>query len=456
MDTSIPEKYQELASLFESLVKEAEILQENQHLFVWAGRVGSYPQKGVERYTMSGYSAYSGRNFNNNMLIQLIKPNVLTFLSTPKIYDCIVRNNLWLLNSENYEADCKRLPSITSNLIAGFLARNFELNDYRFIVTPDSFNKTFNELITFFEHDTIKITTYLGLYGPSGDIDSFHLTEQVSIEKGSYEIIKQFGLSYSSSDEHHIEMFEGDYVLRVNYEVAKTDYRNVYTPEQTVLEKWFHFCLLAENGNVEPGKKLLISEGWPLLNLKAPSSNLYTINLYSIHNKSSYSFSASSLDWYHEIAGVIDESTIEKLDNKIIFSMERLRKAKSAKNINDRIVELSLSFEYLINTTNADVTLQLCLKAILLLDDNNTDPTIFKKLKKFYALRSNVVHGNSKIEITPDNLTIVDFAETTIRRMLVKLIQLNKQYSLALIDEALKTAMHVKRPLKELLAETNQ
>lgn len=447
--------HKELASLFEKLSIEYSKIDEKANLFMRAGRMGSYPEKGKGRYGTEGYSAQSATSFNNSVLNQLVRHQILALPTTRKIFDYVSQHKLWIKEGQSYEEDAVSGPSITSNIIAGFLTRNFEINNYQFVVTNVSFLQAFSELLAFFQNDEIDIIAYLSLYGPSGDVEKITLTENICVEKANYDIVKLFNIFYTDNSSHHIDMFDGDYVLVFRYSVPKSDHQKVFTFEESLMEKWFHFCLLCEIGNVEFGKKLLVSSGWPLLTLKAPSSILYNVNHYSAFFKSNYFFKASEISRYHELAEIIERTDFRKIDAKIKYSIERLQKSKASRNINDRIVELSLALEYLINTTNSEVTLQLCLKAIILLNDNNIDSEIFKKLKKFYDFRSKIVHGNSKIEINSINADIINFTETTIQKLIVTVIQINQRYNYTVMNEALTIAMHVRKPLMEILEEQN-
>lgn len=350
------------------------------------------------------------------------------------------------------------MPSISVNFIAGFLSRNFELNNYELKITNESFKTAINELEIFFNKDVIDITTFLSLHGPSGDVNEIVLAPDVSVKKADYDLAKLFGLFYSTIESHYVDMFEGDYVLQINFQVKKNDFMQSHLIEESLKNKWFHVLLLAENGNIEYGKTIRISNDWALVTIKAPSSLIQTINPYSVSNKSDYSITIDKVRNFEHIAKVIQNVDLGKLDNQILFSIERLRNSKLSKNINDRIVELALAFEYLINTTSNEVTLQLCLKAIKLFNEKNTDELIYKKLSEFYNLRSDVIRGKSKVEgslinkktkIT--NKELIDYAEMIIQKIIIRLIEMNQDYSFKEISTALTKSLYIVKPLKDLL-----
>ena len=62
-----------------------------------------------------------------------------------------------------------------------------------------------------------------GLKGSISDIETNQ--NQVSIIKASYEIAKFYSIAYFVNKMHGIEMFEGDYLLKIKFQVPKSNYR---------------------------------------------------------------------------------------------------------------------------------------------------------------------------------------------------------------------------------------
>jgi hypothetical protein len=204
-------------------------------------RLGSYPEKGKDRYNLSGYSIESKTCFNTHSLNQILRSYTLKFTSSKKIFDYIVGKNLWHREVKTYEEDMHRMPSISVNIVAGFLSRNFELNNYELKITTESFETAIKELEIFFNKTVINITTFLSLHGPSGDVNEIVLAPGVSIKKADYDLVKLFGLFYSTVDSEYVDMFEGDYVLQINLQVDKKDFMQIDTVESILKNKWFTF-----------------------------------------------------------------------------------------------------------------------------------------------------------------------------------------------------------------------
>ncbi len=454
MDSELHRIFKELADEFNQV--HATMINDSR-LFS-SFRLGFYPEKGKDRYNSLEYSIESRPCFNRHSLNQLLRTYTSKFTSSKKVFDYVIGRNLWPREVKTYEEDMYRMPSISVNFVAGFLSRNFELNNYELKITTESFETAIKELEVFFNKSVINITTFLSLHGPSGEVEEIVLAPDVSIKKADYDLVKLFGLFYSTMDSHYVEMFEGDYVLQINSQVNKKNFMESDNIEKTLRNKWFHVPLLAATGNIEYGKIIRVSNDWPLVTIKAPNSLIHNTNRYNVSNKSNYAITINKVYIFEHIAKVIQNVDLGKLDNQILFSIERLKKSKASENINDRIVELALAFEYLINTTPHEVTLQLCLKAIKLFDENNTDELIYRKLYEFYDLRSKVIHGKSKVEgslknkktgIT--NKELIDYAEIVIQKIILRLIEMNQYYSFNEISSALTKALYIVKPLKDLL-----
>jgi hypothetical protein len=178
----------------------------------------------------------------------------------------------------------------------------------------------------------------------------------------------------------------------------------------------------------------------------------FKANRYSRYNKFIYEITEKSKNSIIEKSKKLSEVDFEKLDDSIKASLKRLKKSKSTFDIEDKIIELTLSIEYLINTQNFEVTLQLCLKIIKLYADSNQDEKLYKTLSDFYSLRSKVVHGN-KTKIIADEKTIelIHKVEMIVLDILTKFILLNQKYSFDQINIALTKSLHINKSINEIL-----
>ncbi len=420
---------------------------------VSAIKTGSFPEKGKKRYGGSN-RIFSGNCFSVYQMNQVLRSHTAHLPSSRKIYNYIYEQNLWPIHKgDTFETDLYAIPSIHANLIAGFLSRNFEINNFQVIITDASFYQAFAELEYFFANDTVEITTFLTLHGVTGESVNLSLDRDVVFRNADHYLVVLFGLFYSTNDILNTELFENDCILAIRYTYRKEEWRSVDQSEKKILEKWFLAVLLTLPGNIEYGKIYRDSIAWPVNTIKAPNS-LSNSNPYDGFLKSDFIVTKDHTPVFLEVAEVIQQSDLSVIDERIKYSIERLKKAKSSRNIDDRIIELALALEFLINTSNNEVILQLCLKTIRLIAENNQDETIFRDLKKFYSLRSKVMHGNDKIPSTDENRDLVYRVEKIIQKMLLRYLELNPTYSFKQINIALERALYISSPLRELLEHT--
>ncbi|HEX8334673.1 MAG TPA: hypothetical protein VF622_18760, partial [Segetibacter sp.] len=164
--------FSELVTEFET--NQASILSPR---IINAMRIGLSPEKGTERMS-KGYYTSSIVAFNHNFLIQSLGNAIRDFHSTQKIIQWFIDTGGWPLEVKSSEDDRFRTPSITTNVIGGFLARIFELTG-NFHITPASFDQTLAELAGFLAREQFEVTSYLSLHGPSGTLSTLQLDANV-------------------------------------------------------------------------------------------------------------------------------------------------------------------------------------------------------------------------------------------------------------------------------------
>jgi hypothetical protein len=450
----------ELKVLYLSLIdefklKQGQLFKEINFQSAYAFVVGNIPFPGVHRDSKS-HSIGTAHLFDKSYIYQKIHHCIKRIEASKAIYDFVIAHDLWHLTCDTYEKETQKYPSSTSGLIGGFICRTFEISG-NLGITDKAFNQAFEELLLFLNKDYITTEVYIQLNGLKGDIAVIDINSDVSIEKASYDIAKFFSIHYTMSPQSYtINMFEGDYILRINFKFKKVEFDllkrgNAFSKIREQVAKWQYAAILGCPGSIEIDKQIYHSLDWPVVNQNAIGP--YGNQSHHIKGLSNSLLSEKDILNLQFVGKVIADLDVSKLDKKIIHSIERLAKSKYAKNINDRVVELSIALEYLINTTNSDVTLQLCLKTIRLVYEINYDVTIFKNLKKFYDLRSKVVHGNSTIELNDANKNLIDLTESLTQKAIVRYMELNKRFTCKQIDDSLLTSLHITKSLNRLLDE---
>lgn len=336
---------EELKTLLRQLVADFE---RNRSLildvkFISDVRKGDSPTSGVGRYTTNGHNLYVLTGFDHQTLIQRVRNKIRGFESTQLIVRWVIAKRYWRKEIRSVEDDLLCLPSVSANIVAGFLVRNFELNDYQFVITPASFYRAFDELAQFFQKDTIQITTYVSLQGPSGDFNSIQRDETVSIIKADNRITQLFNRHYASTDHTYIDMYDGDYVLKLELTLPKDDFASIDKMERAHIDKWFLVTMLAGIGNIEKGKIIRESTDWPLIIIRAPHLFYYHINQYNTHHPSNYYFTQAGVPLLQRAIEVVTGMDLARIDKNFRSAIDRVRKAKATKTFDDRVVELALA-----------------------------------------------------------------------------------------------------------------
>lgn len=442
----------------EFTARQQEFVQTINFNVRYAFRIGNISAPGAHRNDTS-HSILTGALVDKPYILQKIHYCVHHLQAAPKIHEFVIKNQLWHCPDVLVANQISSL-SLMSGLVAGFICRNFELTGDLFNITQASFDQSFRELLVFFGKTNVTVSHYLNLKGLQGDRDLIVLNEHASIIKAGYELAKRFSIYYSApSHFSDIAMFEGEYVLKIDLNIPKKEYdfRNggkASKIEQKEIAKWRTLPVLGCPGYLKIEKQVCESPDWPIVFYEemGPYGNesLYPFNLNNPQ------ISDDDVAFLQKIATIIADVDYEKLDKKISYALERLVKAKEAIDLNSRVVELAMALEYLINTIPGDVSLQLKLKTIKLIYDNNEDESIYKVLSEFYNLRSKIVHGNTKMENIPANKLIMDTAEHIIQQAIVRYIELNKLYPAKKINDALHIALHIAKTVEDILKDSTK
>jgi len=446
----------ELRSLLSEFLQEFDDKKHElfeSHKLMYAICRGWYAARGKKRHD-SSQTLNSGICFNLWSLNQTISYIIIKFASTRKLYEFTVKYDLWHNKYKSFDDAITTFPSSLSNILAGFLTRNYVLNGYQFQITNSSFEIAFAELIDFFGRDWIEYEWNIFLQGVTGDMQTVKINDEISIIKAGYEFAKFYSINYTDEKHHTIEMFEDDYILRIKLHFPKNYYvlgsNKARVEEEEITKRWKELVLLTLPGYVKFGKVIITSNDWPIISTYAMGPYGDSVPRYFKNETITITENTvSNIEHASNIFFQLPEKF--RFEKNIVYAIERLTKAKSSTNIDDRVVELSIAFEFLINTTNSEVTLQLSLKLIKLVFNHNTDATIYPMIKKFYDLRSKIIHGNEKIKSDDKNKEIISFVEGLIQKAALRLIELNKDFTFNKINEALTQSLHVAKSIKEIL-----
>jgi hypothetical protein len=413
------------------------------------------PEPSAERYNTRGHQLYEVTGFDHHSAIQVLRIAISKFESTKAIVEWIIENDYWDKKTKTFEEDLLRLPSIHANVVAGFLVRNFQINNYQFNITSESFTQAFDELAAFLKKSHVQITTFLSLQGPSGNLHPLQLDENVGIIKADHRLTELFNRHYGSRDPFYLEMYDGDYLLKLEYTIGKDLVGTADGKESDLIKKWFLIPLLSGIGNIEQGKIIRQSAGWAVVTVHAPHLSYYNINRYGVLYRSGYSFTADGVPLLSSAKKVIAGIDVSKVDMNFRNAINRVRKAKGTTNLDDRVVELALALEYIINTDKNEITLQLRLKGTKLNGESGQEENCYNTIKDFYNLRSNVVHGNATLKNDEKTRQTIAKTEIIILRILLRVLEFNKKYTYKQISSALSKCLYLPKSLEDILNSEN-
>lgn len=445
----------ELYSLYKKLIKDfQEDLPLQGKLNFVDFKTATFPaiNQNLDRYANSSSISYNTVSYLDPKRIGF---NIwIEYKNRPinkEIFNYINKHNLWPFEKVSYESDLGRQPSISQNLIADFIRRLFELSGNKFNFSDNTFEIAFKELKDFIINEKFKYKILNNLYGPLGLIDKIALGN-ANIKKADYEISKLFCFHYTTSETLNNEMLENDYYIEIEREIYKKDWFEESSKDYDHIRKIFNILSLSSHGNIEIGRPLRISNAWPLIKTER-IHNREPSNKYNMNNPFRYEISKETENSIIQNFTECKSINFDKLDDKIKSSIKRFQNSKSTLDVENKIIELVLSIEYIINTKPFEVTYQLILKIIKLYDEQNQDVTLNTTLKKFFNLRGDVVHGNKKVKKTIDNIGIIHRVEKLTQKIIIRIILLNQKYSLKKINDALEKTFIVNKTIKEILEE---
>jgi hypothetical protein len=417
-------------------------------------KFGTYAAQGTKRAVIGAHHYQNGFVLHLDSLYQYFTQISFSFQAVERLYAYISNNNLWHDTMFPFKGQTTAMPSEVARVYGGFLCRNFEINNYEFLITENSFEQAYNELQSYFQRDYILYDHYFHLKGLGGTEEEVILNEEVSIVRAGHEMAKFFSINYTLPNYGDVEVYEDDYLLKISFKILKKDYNNanrakLYSHKDYIIDKWKNFIILTVPDMVMLGKEIKLSTDWVLEYNFAPGP--YGIEKRFWGNPKNVLTSELAITMQNYAHSFMNIKPIKNLDKKILYSLSRLKKSKESSSIDDRVVDLAIAFEYLINTSGMDITLQLCLKLIKLLPNKDSKDEAFNKLKSFYNLRSKVIHGNDTLNNDEKNLLIVNYAEKAIRLATFRLIELNQKYTYEEIDKQLKRTLYRPETIDELL-----
>lgn len=458
---------EELKSLLEHCIQDfnsqlATFLRNPRMAYTFG--FSEYPVK-LEK---GGHNIYRGVTINRSLLIQTVGQHTYEFESSKKLFEFLKDNDLIIethkhLPLEKYEDVRNISPSIISQILGGFIARSFELNDNNPEITAYSFNKSFEELSSYFDKDYIVIQSVAPIKGLSGEIEDIKLQNGVKIFKADMILSKTINLAFNKTSTTRFTefvMYPGDYVLEVIFQIPKSSYLRDQSPGNRYMElcnsalhKWENLPFLAFGGNLKIGPTLFNTADWAMANHGAFKWSADG----ELHSAPKFKalVSPNNLDKIHEIASIFSLIDFNMINEKIKYAITRLKKSKSAGNLDDRIIELALALEFIVpssSTTEVLLRLQLSIIKLLEVPDDQTE-NICKTIKSFYSLRSVIIHGNNSVPDSEVNVIVIKATEEIIQKLILTMLTLSLKYDYKLIKDTLDSMIFNSSSFTDVIQE---
>lgn len=441
-------KFKELSVIFNSLCKgvidqipsnffkHSSFPEENQNLDRYKNR------KSIRSRTLS--------LINRQFLVSMILWKIKDIPVVKEIYEILIKEEHIYFKYIDYESDCNSRPSIPFNIIASFLSELIIENESGMYYDQSKFEEIYTVLDEFLSSEEISYTLLVGIYGPYGKV-GIEINDNISIKRTSYEVAKLFTIHYPQPMLFDMEMFENDYYIEIKRTTSRTKLNDSNKADIETIETIFNSLILSNPGNIEIGKKIKISKFWMLIKTEQLDYS-GRINKYNDNNKFLYDFDTIDIENFQNTYHRLKNVNFESLESKIKKSFIRFKKYKSLTDIEDKIIELILSIEYLINTTNYEVTLQLTLKLISFARESITNKTeTYKEIKKFLALRADVIHGKKDVDYATKNLNLLKNIEVLQSKILLKFIIQSQTYKFDKINDAIEKSLHNYQTVETIL-----
>lgn len=402
--------------------------------------------KELTSYTSSSRSYNTRNTVDKEKLRHYIHIGLKEFKDQQKISNIfdIIKSEKNLSEDTTLAESYLKYPSITINIISGFVVRVLEIQNYKLELRKESFEKAYSELEKFLNNDELEYCICIPLHGVEGTINKIEHMDLIII-KADLELVNQFNEFYVN-DMLDQELMIGSYCVKLKRRCLKKDWmREFNNNSKDMIKKVETLLCLVGNGNIRMGRGIRIIKDWTV-GYSHRKSAINDVNDFNQPNRFKYNLDRCSEKIQSNYNMIVEDRF--NLDLSLEYALKRLKNAKNTTDINDRIVELSLALEYSIVAPQKGVSRVLRNKSAVLFSYNNLDRYLegLNTIRKFYAKRCKIVHGSEEIELTNENVEIVKNAENIIRENLLLLCRLNQNYTIKEIDNKIKDVIKTISP----------
>lgn len=355
---------------------------------------------------------------------------LIQFLYTYKIFIKYLLNKKIIETEHILISDISdMLNDFVKNLLMNYLRTTNSLN-----YAEDHFSNLWLILNNFLKGDYIYHYYLIPLHGLTGHFSAIQVNDDIRIKlltEEHYSVVSDLDImtNIDKPDKRYWNLRYGIYV-------KMKEEKNI-TPTSTEIHKKIKIVL--DSLRIFKGGDIYIGAIYPIFD------QIWNIGTFSprvgLENPPDkiifYRLETNEIDDYLKLFKKLSSLNLESDSKRYISSaIRRFNTSYNDMFLEDKITNLTMVLEYLLTTGPGEIQNKLSLRGALLLGkDENDREYLWKIIKKFYDVRSEIVHGKKRKEIKINDKTYTDDQlllelERITRQTLTYVIYLQDKYPL--------------------------
>lgn len=330
--------------------------------------------------------------------------------------------------------DIKELveKDFVSEFLKCYLSKSMAL-----VFDENLFERLMRDLINFVEKEPRVAYVFFPLHGLSGDFDEIGFSDDASVSRldpNQYAMVTDMDTDsgYAKKPEKRFRRLRYGVFIRQALENGKVVSSEMMKDKaQRVLDSFRLF----KSGPIYLGAMYSYSpDSWPRKNLLPP--RVGPENPPEIESEMFVSWiEIDRIKVFFTRFVRLKHTELEKNQHYLTTAIRRFNISYDNKHIGDKIADLCISLETLLNDSPGEITLKLSLRVALLLGDTEDDKEyLWQFIKRCYRVRSEIVHGKRRNKITVMGSTMTDHQtaqklEDVTRQAITKVVLLQGEIS---------------------------
>ena len=333
----------------------------------------------------------------------------------------------------DYDVASNIKESVERDFVSEFL-KCYLSESMAFEFDENLFEKIMGNLINFIENESHVAYVFFPLHGLSGDFDNIRFSDDISISRlnpNQYAMVTDMDTNHGyvrKPEKRFRKLRYGVFIRRTLENSNDVSSERMKEEAQSVLDSFRLF----KSGLIYTGAMYSYSpDFWP-------RKNLFTLRV-GVENppeiESEMFVAGAEIDRIKYFFTKFARLEPIAQQHYLITSIRRFNASYNNKHIGDRIADLCISLETLLNDSPGEITLKLSLRVALLLGDTEDNREyLWRFIKKCYNVRSEIVHGKKRKVITVMGNTLTDHQtaqrlENVTRQAITKVVLLQEEIS---------------------------